>query len=151
VELNRDFRDLFAALNAAAAEYLLVGGYAVAVHAEPRYTKDLDVWVGASTDNGARVFAALREFGAPLEGVTATDFATADVIFQMGMPPNRIDVITSVQGLEFGDCWTRRLEIAFGDQVIHVIGRADLIHNKRAVARPQDLADAALLEKHASR
>jgi hypothetical protein len=101
VAINPDFRDLFAALNDARARYLLVGGYALAVHAVPRFTKDLDVWVDASPDNALRVMAALRSFGAPLEALGDGDLARPGVVFQMGIPPNRIDLVTSIDGVKF--------------------------------------------------
>jgi hypothetical protein len=140
--VNRDFRDLFAALNAAEARYLLVGGYAVAYHGRPRYTKDLDVWVEASSDNALRVLAALREFGAPLAGLGAEDLARPGLIFQMGLPPNRIDLLTGIDGVEFADAWPSRDETIYGDQRVPVIGKQHLIRNKRASGRPQDLLDA---------
>lgn len=148
--LNRDFRDLFAALNAEKADYLLVGGYAVGFHAEPRFTKDLDVWVHATSDNAPMVFAALVRFGAPLGGVTVTDFADPGVVFQMGVPPNRIDILTSLAEVDFAEAWAQRSSARYGDQPVPVIGRAHLIRNKRAVARPQDLLDAERLERGAS-
>lgn len=145
--LNRDFRDLFAALNAAGAEYLLVGGYAVAVHAQPRFTKDLDVWVAPTAVNAGRVFTALRTFGAPLQEVAERDLATPGLVFQMGVPPNRVDVLTSIDGVEFAEAWEARGATRYGDQDVPVIGREHLIRNKRASGRPQDLVDAAVLEQ----
>ena len=120
--VNPDFRDLFAALNEAQAKYLVVGAHAVAFYAEPRYTKDLDVWVEASPHNAPRILAALRTFGAPLAGV--------------------------IEGITFEAAWPNRLSSTFGDQPIWIIGRAELKQNKAAVARPQDLLDLAMLEKH---
>jgi hypothetical protein len=146
VSVNPDFRDLFAALNDAAARFLLVGGYALAVHAAPRFTKDLDVWVEPSAANAERVMAALRAFGAPLETVTQDDLSRAGVVFQMGLPPNRIDILTSVDGVSFDEAWPERLTTTYGDQRVPVIGRAHLIANKRATGRPQDALDADLLE-----
>jgi hypothetical protein len=123
--VNSDFRDLFAALNAAAARYLLVGGYAVAFHAEPRFTRDLDVWIEPSVENAGRV------------------------IIQFGIAPNRIDVVTGIDGVDFEAAWKERVSTAYGDQQITVISRAHLIQNKRAAGRPQDLLDLELLDKHA--
>ena len=145
--INPDFRDLFAALNAASARYLLVGGYALAVHAQPRFTKDLDVWVEPTADNAARVHAALADFGAPLTELQPADLSTEGLIFQMGIPPNRIDVITTIDGVAFNDAWPSRLFAVYGDQSISVIGRAELIRNKRATGRPQDALDADVLER----
>jgi hypothetical protein len=145
--VNPDFRDLFAALNAAGAEYLLVGGYALAVHAAPRYTRDLDVWVNPSAENALRVRAALERFGAPMEALAPGDLATPGIVFQIGVQPNRIDVLTAVDGVTFAEAWPERVETRYGDEGVHVIGRRHLVQNKRASGRPQDLVDAELLEK----
>jgi hypothetical protein len=146
VPLNPDFRDLFAALNAAKARYLLVGGYAVAFHAEPRYTKDLDVWTEAEPGNAARVFEALCRFGAPLHDLKTSDLERLGMIFQMGVPPNRIDIVTKIEGVEFAEAWPDRAETSYGDQPVPVIGLRQLIQNKRACGRPQDLLDVQVLE-----
>lgn len=146
--VNRDFRDLFAALNDAGAEYLVVGAHAVAFYAEPRFTKDLDVWVGATPDNAPRVFTALQTFGAPLAGVSEADFAQPGVVLQIGVAPNRIDFSTQIDGVAFESAWPHRTPSTFGDQAIWIIGRADLLKNKAEAGRPQDLLDLALLRKH---
>jgi hypothetical protein len=146
--VNSDFRDLFCAFNAAGARYLLVGGYAVAFHAEPRFTKDLDVWIEASPANSRLVYAALGAFGAPLGEAKAADLAVPDQVLQIGVPPNRIDIVTSIDGVEFEGAWRNRAETEYGDQHIWVISRMDLIANKRASGRPQDLLDVATLERH---
>lgn len=146
--VNRDFRDLFAALNEVQANYLVVGAHAVAFYAEPRFTKDLDVWVEASPVNAPRLIAALYAFGAPSAGVSEADFHTAGAVLQIGVAPNRIDITTHIDGVTFEAAWPNRQSTAFGDQSIWIIGRAELIQNKTAVARPQDLLDLAVLEKH---
>lgn len=143
--LNPDFRDLFAALNAAGARYLLVGGYAVAFHAQPRFTKDLDVWTDPDAANAARAFAALRSFGAPLHELTAADLGRLGTIFQIGVPPNRIDVVTAIDGVTFPEAWQDHVETTYGDQAVPVISRRHLVQNKRASGRPQDLLDLELL------
>ena len=143
--VNPDFRDLFAALNAAGARYLLVGGYAVAFHAEPRFTKDLDIWTEPSAANAVLVREALQAFGAPLQDLTVADLGRVGLVFQIGVPPNRIDIITSIDGVEFAEAWPGQAETTYGDQPIPVIGRADLIRNKRASGRPQDLLDLEVL------
>ena len=148
--VNSDFRDLFAALNAAGARYLLVGGYAVAFHAEPRFTKDLDVWTEPEAENARRVLDALRAFGAPLQELSASDLAQPGIVFQIGVPPNRIDVVTSIDGVAFDAAWPDRVETSYGDQPMFVIGRACLIRNKRAAGRPQDLIDVVALERSSS-
>ena len=146
MQLNADFRDLLCALNGAGARYLLVGGYAVSYHAEPRFTKDLDVWVEPSTSNAPRVLAALREFGAPLAGLTEQDLVRPDLIYQIGVPPNRIDVLTGQGDIPFERAWPNRVEATYADVSVPVIGRLDLIAIKRRVVRPQDLIDADRLE-----
>lgn len=147
---NRDFRDLLAALSAHSVRFLIVGGYAVTFHARPRFTKDLDVWVEPTADNAARAFQALAAFGAPLQmhGVTVQDFTTVGTIYQIGLPPNRIDILTAVDGLQFAPCWDRRVTAHFGDVDVAYLAREDLIVNKRTVARPQDLEDVRSLERH---
>jgi hypothetical protein len=145
--VNPDFRDLFAALNVAGAEYLLVGGYALAVHAAPRFTKDLDVWVNPTRENAPRVLAALKTFGAPLGELTEADLAGQGIVFQMGLPPNRIDLLTSIDGVAFAEAWPARLTTEYGGEPLPVIGRAQLIANKRASGRPQDLVDADAIER----
>lgn len=145
--VNPDFRDLFAALNGAGAEYLLVGGYALAVHAAPRFTKDLDVWVNPTPENARCVMAALGTFGAPLGDLTEADLATPGIVFQMGLPPNRIDLLTSIDGVSFPEAWPSRLLTEYGGERLSVIGREQLIANKRASGRPQDLVDAETLER----
>lgn len=145
--VNPDFRDLFAGLNAAGAEYLLVGGYALAVHAAPRFTKDLDVWVNPTPQNATRVHEALRGFGAPLGELRVEDLASPGVVFQIGVPPNRIDVLTAVDGVAFAEAWPERLVTEYGGERVPVISRRHLAANKRATGRPQDLLDAEALER----
>jgi hypothetical protein len=146
VAVNPDFRDLFAALNAAGAKYLLVGGYAVAFHAQPRFTKDLDIWTEPDAANAARVHEALRGFGAPLQELTIADLERPGTIFQIGVPPNRIDIVTAIDGVGFHEAWLGRTETTYGDETVPVIGRGHLIRNKRASGRPQDLLDLRILE-----
>jgi hypothetical protein len=146
--VNPDFRDLFAALNEAGVNYLVVGAHAVAFYAEPRFTKDLDVWVEASAVNAPRILAALRAFGAPLAGVTEGDFRAPGAVLRIGVAPNRIDLTSHLDGVAFEAAWPNRLSTVYGDQNIWIIGRAELIRNKTAVARPQDLLDLAMLAKH---
>ncbi len=146
--VNPDFRDLFSAFNAATVRYLLVGGYAVAFHAEPRFTKDLDLWIEPSESNARAAYSALTAFGAPVADLSAADLAAPDQILQIGVPPNRVDVVTSIDGVGFESAWPNRVETEYGGERIWVVGRADLIANKRASGRPQDLLDVAVLERH---
>jgi hypothetical protein len=151
MSMNEDFLDLLSALNAADVRFLVVGAYAVGVHGRPRATKDLDVWIEASKENGAKVMAALRDFGAPIAGITADDFAMVGTGFKMGQPPRRIDILTQIEGVTFDDAWPRRIETMFGSVRCGVIGFEDLLRNKRAAARLQDLADVAALERLAKK
>jgi hypothetical protein len=117
-----------------------VGGFAVMLYSEPRYTKDLDIWVEVSAENASRVFAALRDFGAPLEGITERDF-TEEGFYQMGRPPGRIDVMMTLDGVDFDTAWENRTSDKFRGVPVNFIGKEDLIHNKELAGRHQDLAD----------
>ncbi len=145
--LNPDFRDMLSALNGASAEYLVVGAYALAAHGIPRATGDLDLWVRPTPDNAARVRPALESFGAPLGEIHQADLIRSDTVIQLGVAPRRIDLLTSIDGVEFDEAWSGRIEITIDDLRVPVIGRAHLIRNKRAVGRPQDLADVSRLEE----
>ncbi len=146
MSLNSDFRDLLSELNAGEVRYLVVGAYAFFFHATPRYTKDLDVWVEPTPENSPKVLDALRRFGAPLQDLTLDDLSRPGITFQMGLPPNRIDVLTDVSGLVFAEAWGRRDEAKYADQRMWVLSKQDLITNKRLVARPRDLEDVRELE-----
>ncbi|MCU0727299.1 MAG: hypothetical protein MUE73_16190 [Planctomycetes bacterium] len=138
---NPDFRDLFSTFNDERVEYLVAGAHAVIFHAEPRYTKDLDVWVNPMPGNAARVLRALGRFGAPLRGISERDFTDPDLIYQMGVAPNRIDVLMGVAGVDFPTAWADRVETTYDGVPIHVMGKKTLIAAKRASGRPQDLLD----------
>jgi hypothetical protein len=145
--INSDFTDLLRLFNARNVRYLVIGGYAVVQYAEPRFTKDLDLWISTDASNAAAVYAALREFGAPLSGMTEADFAEEGYFYQMGVPPVRVDVLMGIPGLQFEEAWQRRVEIDFGELSIFFISRQDLITAKLASGRPQDLLDANLLSQ----
>ena len=145
--LNPDYRDILSALSAEGVEFLLVGGYALAAHGLPRATGDLDIWVHPRSANARRTWRALARFGAPLDQVTEDDFATEGLIFQIGVVPRRIDIITSLEALSFADAWSNRIQVEIDGIQIPVLGRDDFIRNKRAAGRPQDLADVARLEE----
>lgn len=146
--MNPDFLDLLRALRAADARFLVVGAYAVGVHGHPRATKDLDVWVEPTAENAPKVIRALREFGAPLMGLTAQDLETPGIGLQIGREPLRIDIITKVTGPDFAEAWATHIEAEFAPEVrVPVIGMDALLANKRAAGRPQDLADVAALEQ----
>ena len=147
MQINSDFRDLLQSLNAAGVRYLIVGGYAVMVHTEPRYTKDLDIWVDPERQNAVALLGALSQFGAPLSDVTADDFVEPEVFFQIGVDPVRVDILTSVTGLDFEQAWARRLVVDFGGQHAPVLCRQDLLASKVATDRPQDRIDARQLRE----
>ncbi len=144
--MNRDFVEMLAALRDAGAEYLVVGAHALAAHGRPRATGDLDLWVRPAPDNARRVYAALAAFGAPLDQLTVEDLTEPDLIYQVGVVPARIDILTGISGVEFAEAWTGRMTIRLGELEVPVIGREALIRNKRAAGRPRDLADVAELE-----
>ena len=138
---SRNFKELLHLLNECSVEYLIVGGYAVMRYSEPRFTKDLDIWVGHSTANSARVFAALARFGAPLryDGVTENTFGEANVIYQIGVAPVRVDILTSISGGVFEEAWKRRVSGVMYGVPVNFISLDDLIANKRASGRSSDL------------
>ena len=144
--MNRDFVEMLAALSAAEAEYLVVGAHALAAHGRPRATGDLDIWVRPVSDNAERVWQALAGFGAPLGDLTRADLSTPEIVFQIGQPPCRIDLLTSIDGVEFDDAWRTRITVQIDGISVPVLGRAELLVNKRATGRAQDLADVAWLE-----
>ena len=141
--MNPDFDDLLQALTEAGARFLIVGGYALAVHGVPRATGDLDIWLDATDDNGQRVWHALTVFGAPVEslGITASDFSKPNMVIQIGVPPRRIDLLTGVSGLTFVEAWDHRVSHALVSRVFPFLDRESLIRNKRATGRLKDLAD----------
>ena len=145
--VNSNFKDLLSLFNGYQIKYLVVGGYAVIKYTEPRYTKDLDLWVKADQENAAAVFQALLEFGAPLEGMTKDDFAHEGYFYQMGIPPVRVDILMSIKGLTFKEAWTRRVAVDFDGILVPFISKQDLITTKRASGRPQDLIDVELLSQ----
>jgi hypothetical protein len=147
MQQNIDLIDLLAALNAAGARYLLVGAYAFAFHGRPRATKDSDIFIDNTPENARRVWNALLAFGAPLSDLREDDLSAVDTFFIMGRPPNQIDIITTIEGVSFAEAWPNRVESTYGDVAVSYIGRADLITNKKAAGRPQDLADVDYLER----
>lgn len=139
--MNADFVDLLRAFAAADVRFLVVGAYALALYGRPRATGDLDVWVDPTPENAVRVMRALREFGAPMTEISERDFASPGVVYQIGVPPGRIDVLTDLTGLTFADAWVGRVRHAFGEIEVDFIGRDAFLRNKRATGRPKDLGD----------
>jgi len=145
--LAPDLIDLLTELQSSGAEYLVVGGWAVGVHAEPRYTKDLDLLIGSSPTNLARVVDALTRYGAPTALVDQVRTMTPDEFVFFGVPPARVDLLRSIPGIEFEHAWTRRKDVRWGEVDVHVIGFDDLCLAKRAAGRRRDLDDLTLLER----
>lgn len=144
--MNRDFAEMLSALSDAGAEFLVVGAHAVAAHAVPRATGDLDLWINPTPENAVRVMSALRAFGAPLFGLTERDLTTPDTVLQIGVVPSRVDILTSISAVQFDEAWRNRLALEIEGIPVMVLGRAEFIANKRASGRPKDLADIAGLE-----
>jgi hypothetical protein len=144
--MNPDFKDLLLAFNEGKVEYLIVGAHAVAYYGHVRATKDLDIWIRSDEENARKVIASLMKFGAPLDGLTVGDLTHKDTIFQMGLPPLRIDLLTAIDGVEFEDAWSDRQSASLGEVVVQVISRQHLITNKQNTGRLQDLADIEHLE-----
>ena len=144
--MNQDFVDLLRAFVAADVRFLIVGAYALALHGRPRATGDLDLWIDATPENARRVVAALGTFGAPLSEISEADFATPGVVYQIGVPPGRIDILTDLTGLTFAEAWLDRVCRPFGEVEVDFIGRASFLRNKRATGRPKDLGDIEGME-----
>jgi len=142
-----DFKELLQLFEKYNVRYIVVGGYAVMKYSEPRFTKDLDVFIATDKENASAVFTALREFGAPLENLTQSDFAQKGYFYQMGRPPLRIDIMMSISGIDFEDVWKNRETVQVGDLNILFVSKADLIKAKKASGRPQDLIDIEKLEE----
>ena len=147
VEPTKDFEELLAAFARHGVRSLIVGAHAVAFHAKPRYTKDLDVLLEPSPDNAGRVVAAIEEFGFSGLGIGIEDFSVPGRILQLGVAPNRIDLVTSIDAISFEEAWRGRAAGHYGAVEVFFLGRDELIRNKRAVGRPQDLADLSWLER----
>jgi predicted nucleotidyltransferase len=141
IELHPDFRDFLRLLNSNGVEYLVVGGYAVGHHGYPRATGDIDVWIAVNTQNAVRVAEAVREFGMPSDQITRELFEEKDKVVRMGLPPVRIEVLTGVSGVEFADCYKRRVTVDCDGVLVQIISLADLKRNKAASGRHKDLED----------
>jgi len=143
--MNRDFVEMLSALSDAGAEYLVVGAHALAAHGTPRATGDLDIWINTTAANIERVLRALAAFGAPLFDLTPADLTNPDTVFQIGLPPSRIDILSGISGVTFHDAWPRRVTVRIANLDVPVIGREDFVTNKKATGRPKDLGDLDLL------
>ena len=139
--MNSDFRDLLRSLHECEVRYLVAGGYAVIHHSQPRYTKDIDIWLEPSAENARKLMRAFLQFGIPMIGVTEADFAQPGTQFNLGVPPCAVDLLTTIPGLEFEAAWANRVISEENDFPIYYLGKADLIKAKKKAGRPQDLAD----------
>ena len=145
--LTSDFKEFAALLNSNQVEYLIVGGHALAAYGHPRYTGDLDFWVGTNPDNADRLLAALGQFGFGALGIRKEDFISPNQVIQLGYPPGRIDLLTSIDGVDFVDCYTRRMVVEIDGIALRFIALEDFKANKKSVGRYQDLADLETLAR----
>lgn len=144
--MNPDFAEMLHALCSAEARFLVVGAYALAWYGHPRATRDLDLWIEASPENAERVLRALRQFGAPLEGVSTASFSRPGMVMQVGVAPVRIDILTTLDGLSFAEAWEHRATGEMEGLLLNFLSPEDFVRNKRAVGRAQDLADVERLQ-----
>jgi len=145
MEVQPDFKELLESLNAHDVEYLVVGGYALAFHGAPRYTGDLDVLVKPDEENAGRILRALEAFGFGALGLTAEDFKTPDLVVQLGVPPVRVDLITSISGVSWEEASSGSVDARYGEVPLRILGREEFIRNKKAVGRARDIADIEAL------
>jgi hypothetical protein len=144
--MNRDFAEMLKALATESVEFLVVGAYAVAGHGIPRATGDINLWVRSTPANAARLWRALEQFGAPRSRVSPESFTQPDVVYQIGLPPNRIDFLTTIDGVAFDDAWAEKVPCVVSGIAFNMLSLRHLVENKRATGRPQDLADVARLQ-----
>ena len=141
--VSQDYEDLFKVLNAHKIKYLIFGAHAVMFYTEPRFTKDMDVWIPAALNDVERIYTALKAFGAPLRSVKPQDFRNPKMILQIGVAPVRIDILTNVLGISIAEAWKNKIKSRYGKTPIYILGRFDLIKAKKAAGRPQDKLDLA--------
>jgi len=146
-----DYRDLLSAFEREGVRYLIVGAHAVIFHTEPRYTKDIDIWVEPTQANAERVFRALERFGAPLRGISPDDFVNQQLVYQIGIEPHRINIIMGVRGLRFPTAWRNRKRGFYDKLRVNILGREDLLKNKRRVGQSVDIIDVQTLEASKTR
>jgi hypothetical protein len=147
MEVQQDFKDLLELFNKHKIDYIVVGGYALGFHGAPRYTGDLDIFVRPDADNATRIMQALDEFGFGSVGLTAADFEKEGKVVQLGFPPVRVDIITSITGVTWEQARSGRVEGPFGDVVVYFIGRDEFVANKKALGRKKDLADLEAVDE----
>lgn len=141
MDISSDYRDLFRILNKHRVKYLIVGAYAVVYYTEPRFTKDLDIWIKADIKNANKLYEALKEFGAPLKNISSQDFTNEDMIYQIGVAPIRVDIIMGLPGIKFDSAWENRTRAKYGRIPISIMGMKELIKSKKKTRRAQDYLD----------
>jgi len=146
--LNKDYKDILESLLNEDADFILVGAYALAAHGFPRATMDIDIWINPALENAKKVYAALVKFGAPIDRISVQDFSQDDNIFQIGVAPRRIDILTRISGVDFKEAWEDAIEVNIDGLLIHILSAAHLVKNKLATGRPKDIEDAEILRKH---
>ena len=146
--LNPDFKDILWCLKEEKAESIIVGAYALAAHGLPRATGDIDIWIRSSTQNARKVLRALSAFGAPLSTLTEQDLTSPDMVLQIGVEPCRIDILTSIDGVEFDEAWENKMSVLVDDVEVQILSKTDLLKNKLAAGRDKDQSDIAWLKKH---
>jgi hypothetical protein len=146
MSVNQDFKDLFRILKDCEVRYLVAGAYAVIYHTEPRYTKDLDIWVEPTPENAEKVWKALKIFGAPLRDISVKNFCDKELVYQIGVAPNRIDVMMDIPGVSFSGAWKNRVKTTYDNEPANIIGIEDLIQAKKTSNRDQDRLDLRNLQ-----
>jgi len=146
IEFPQDFKEFLKLLNSKEIEYLVIGGYAVGFHGYPRATGDMDVWIAIHENNASKIVEALKQFGFDLPDLKKEIFLTEKKVIRMGIPPMRLEILTSIDGVHFEDCYKNRIVADFGDFKVNFISRDDLLQNKRSSGRPQDLVDVGKLQ-----
>jgi len=141
MEISKDFEEFFELLNRHRVRYLIVGGYAFAIHAKPRFTNDIDIFIDAEQSNAQNVLEVLKGFGFGEVGITLRDLLSPEQVIQLGFPPLRIDLLTSISSVAFADAWIRRVSARYGEQTVYFISKQDLIANKKGAGRKKDLED----------
>ena len=141
MDVPSDYEDLFKTLNACRIKYLVVGAYAVMYYAEPRFTKDIDIWVIPQMNDAGKIYEALKKFGAPLRGIKPRDFNDKRLILQIGVAPVRVDILFDIPGVSFQAAWKNKRKIRYGRTPVYILGKNDLIAAKKKAGRPQDKID----------
>lgn len=149
--LNKDYKDILRSLSKNKVKFLVVGAYAMGAHGYPRATGDIDLWVEVSQENSVKIFAALTAFGAPHDYITERTFCREGIVFQIGVPPRRIDILTSIDGVDFAEAYSRREEVKIGGICVPFISKTDLIKNKEASGREKDKLDSKYLKSKRKR